>query len=283
MIFIYPLQQIESNSKSKAECLAQIENLGSPRLDEVLHSEYALFESGREAIQKLARHLNLQREDEVFITTTTDTNYVSTCVSATLFNFCRISRVITPNTKAIFVIHTFCFPHTSLMELRTIADERNIPLIEDCISAFDSIDEEGFQLGSIGDYSVYSLPKIFPIEYGGILASRNLVIPQNTDEYLEGELKKWLPKIHYLKAQRRKHYSFLQMHIQNPIYRFTNGVNPFMFGFITDCRSKKLIEKFDFVELGRTHVDDELHVPLNPFATTNEFERIVAMLKEIER
>ncbi len=277
MICIYPLQQIRFNSESKKLQLKKIDDFGSDRLDEILQSDYSLFENGKAAIRSLAKHLNLQREDEIFITTTTDTSYVSTCVSSTLFNFCRISRVLTPYTKAIFVIHTFCFPHPSLMELRKIADERNVPLIEDCISAFDSFDEHGIQLGSVGDYAVYSLPKIFPIEYGGVLLSRTLSIPKTTDHYLENELKMWLPKIHHLKAQRRKHYLFLQRYIQNSLYQITDEINPFMFGFITNHYSK-LIEKLNFVEVGRTHVDYEFHIPVNPFANTDEYERIVCTL-----
>jgi hypothetical protein len=280
MIYIYPLQQINSIFDSKEKCLGRIEDYGSSRLDEVLHSNYVLFESGKAAIKELARHLNLQREDEIFITTTTDTSYVSTCVSSTLFNYCRISRVLTPATKAIFVIHTFCIPNPKLTQLRKIADDRNIPLIEDCISAFDSIDERGIQLGSIGDYAVYSLPKIFPIEYGGVLASRNSGLPQGADEYLEDELKKWLPKIRYLKAQRRKHYLLLQRYIQNIIYNINDQINPFMFGFI-NSNCSEVVKKLDFVELGKTHVRHELHIPLNPFAATDEYERVISTLNDM--
>jgi len=49
------------------------------------------FINGKAAITYLMNKLNLKREDGVFISTTSGSNFVSTCVSATIFNHCKIS------------------------------------------------------------------------------------------------------------------------------------------------------------------------------------------------
>jgi dTDP-4-amino-4,6-dideoxygalactose transaminase len=70
----------------------------------------------------------------------------------------------TQNTGAIFAIHEFGFPHRKLSELRTIANKRGVPLIEDCAYGWGT---EG--IGSTGDYAIYSLTKAFPVQFGGYL------------------------------------------------------------------------------------------------------------------
>ena len=107
MIRILPLEQIKENGLTKNFYLRSIENDSHRELSEIIGSDYTVFESGKAAIRALIEDLKLTRNDEVLITTTTDTSFVSTCVSATIFNYCKISRILTENTKAIFIIHNF--------------------------------------------------------------------------------------------------------------------------------------------------------------------------------
>ena len=49
----------------------------------------------------LANKYKLTRNDEVFISTTSESNFVSSCVTCTFFNYCKVSRVLTEKTKLI--------------------------------------------------------------------------------------------------------------------------------------------------------------------------------------
>jgi hypothetical protein len=274
MIKILPLDQIRVQKKSKEYYLQHIESDNKKSLSEIINAEYSLFNSGREAIGAIMNFLKLTREDEVYITTTTDSSYVSTCVSATIFNFCKISRVLTEKTKAIFVIHTFCFPHPNLIELKKIAEEKNIILIEDCISSFDSYNDENIRLGSIGDFAVYSLPKILPVEYGGVLTSKMQLLKGNNDDYLNNEIVKWIPKLFSIKIRRQERYNLLKKTITNNIYGDVKNINPFMFGFTT-ADFLNLIDKSEYFDEGRTHVKNEVHIPMNPFTEISQYEKIL--------
>ncbi|MBL0310987.1 MAG: DegT/DnrJ/EryC1/StrS family aminotransferase [Bacteroidetes bacterium] len=275
MIRLLPLDQLSENQQSPEEALAQFDAIGSSDLKEITGNEYELFQSGTAAIRAIVEYLYLTWEDEVFITTTTGSSYVSTCVSATVFNYCKLSRVLTDKTKAIFVIHTYGFPHPELMSLRKTANDLNIPLIEDCISSFDSYSASGVRLGSIGDFAVYSLTKIFPFKYGGVLSFKERGIKGIDDTVLYQQLKKWLPVVPELKKKRVSIYQTLKKNISTAIYADDKNANPFMYGFNTLDFFSIQQELAAEMELGRTHVAREVHIPINPFVRLESYLKIV--------
>ncbi len=65
-----------------------------------------------------------------------------------------VRRKITPRTKAIMAVHMLGNP-ARLDELKAIADEHNLLLIEDCAQAFGA-SYKGRRVGSIGDAGTYS-------------------------------------------------------------------------------------------------------------------------------
>jgi hypothetical protein len=271
MVSILPLSQLTENGIQVTDLKRSIEDRGSHEIKDII-GDYRLFKMGRDAITAVINYLQLKRDDEVYITTTTDTSYVSTCVSATIFNICKISRVLTDKTKAIFVIHNFGFPHPDLLALRELADDRKIPLIEDCVFAFDSFTQTGIRLGSIGDFSIYSLYKIVPITYGGILAfKKRAAISGINDRYLETELADWTPKLWYIKKKRQAHYNFLYSRIPNSIYGPLADENPFMYGFYHENEADFLTEPG--VEFGKTHVKKEVHIPVNAFLNQDDLQK----------
>lgn len=77
---------------------------------------------------------------------------------------------ITPRTKAILCVHYAGYP-TRLAELRQIADENGIALIEDCAHALGA-SYNGTSVGTIGDYGIYSFQAIKHMTTvdGGLLA-----------------------------------------------------------------------------------------------------------------
>ena len=72
--------------------------------------------------------------------------------------------------KALFLIHYFGFPQKDLLNIRAICDACQICLIEDCAHSLDSSEGE-IPLGSVGDFSIFSIHKSIPTQSGGFLRS----------------------------------------------------------------------------------------------------------------
>jgi hypothetical protein len=133
---------------------------------------YELTRCGRSAIFRALKLLRLERKDEVFVTTTFETPYVSRCATSTIAKVCLPKRRLTNRTRAILAIHEFGVPHPRIFELRDQAKKRGISLIEDCAHTIDfRIGDR--RVGSIGDIVIYSFPKLLSIRGGGTLAVRN--------------------------------------------------------------------------------------------------------------
>lgn len=84
-----------------------------------------------------------------------------------------IRASITTKTKAIVVVHYAGYP-VRLAEIRAIADEHGIPLIEDCAHALGAT-YDGKAVGTIGDFGIFSFQAIkhMPTVDGGILTTAN--------------------------------------------------------------------------------------------------------------
>jgi dTDP-4-amino-4,6-dideoxygalactose transaminase len=84
-----------------------------------------------------------------------------------------VRRKITPRTKAIMVVHMLGNP-ARLDELKALADEHKLYLIEDCAQAFGA-SYKGRMLGSIGDAGTYSLNsnKMITAGEGGMVVTRD--------------------------------------------------------------------------------------------------------------
>lgn len=78
-----------------------------------------------------------------------------------------VARKIGPNTKALYLIHYAGFPGP-VDEMRKLADQHGIPLIEDC--ALSLLSSDGTKpLGTTGDIGIYCLYKTLPVPNGGAL------------------------------------------------------------------------------------------------------------------
>ena len=76
-------------------------------------------------------------------------------------------------TKALLLIHYFGFPQKGLYKIRDYCKANQVYLIEDCAHSLYSKFGDA-DLGSIGDFSFFSIHKSIPSESGGFLRS-NLV------------------------------------------------------------------------------------------------------------
>lgn len=78
-----------------------------------------------------------------------------------------VERKITSNTRALYLTHYAGFPGPSA-EMRRIADQHGLALIEDC--ALSLLSSDGARpLGTTGDVGIYCLYKALPVPNGGAM------------------------------------------------------------------------------------------------------------------
>jgi len=170
--------------------------------------KYFYTENGRRAINIALSALSLKPNDVITILTTTGNFYISGCVTKEIEKFCRWSRDILPETKALLVNHEFGHPYKSLTRLKQLG----IPIIEDCAGSFFSQDEEN-STGTIGDFAIYSFPKMFPIQVGGLLVVNNDKIPERVHEPEQMLLR-------HIKNVMSKYITFKDEIISKRIYNY---------------------------------------------------------------
>lgn len=76
---------------------------------------------------------------------------------------------ISPQTKGVYIIHPFGWPHP-LAQIDRWRREQGLILIEDCALALFSGNADGSAVGTVGEVSVFSLTKSLPTPDGGILS-----------------------------------------------------------------------------------------------------------------
>jgi hypothetical protein len=198
---------------------------------------YIITYNGRGAINLALSNLNLQKDDVVTILTTSSNYYISGCVTKEIEKFCKWSRKIEPNTKVIFVNHEFGFVHKELEEIK----KYNLPIIEDCAHSFISQNKNN-TVGKIGDYVIYSLPKFFPIQFGGILVSNNKsldnILSDNEINYILSCIGRNIDNITNIKSKRLDNYQYLKSKFElegiNTTFELSNEEIPGVFMFNID-------------------------------------------------
>jgi hypothetical protein len=166
--------------------------------------------NGREGIKLALDHYNLKKTDIVTIITTSNNFYISSCVTKEIESICGWNREIIPETKIIFVNHEFGYPFSDMEELRKL----KIPIIEDCCTTFFSQDVNN-KLGKYGDFSIYSFPKFFPIQIGGIIVKNisdsrigSSLITELEEHYIQNVLSDSLVQEEKLLSKRKENFSF---------------------------------------------------------------------------
>lgn len=129
---------------------------------------YLCFESGRSALSCALAQYGLSTDDEVWILTTTGNRYISGCVTREIEKYCKWSRQQSEKTKLILVNHEFGTVYRAMDEVLKF----NLPVIEDMAMSMFSTDDNR-QTGNYGDFTIFSLPKFFPVQWGGILKINN--------------------------------------------------------------------------------------------------------------
>lgn len=188
---VYRISPFKTKDVSKNYAVAQ-RNLHDPTLIETqLNRAQTSFHytiNGREGIYIALNSYGLQKSDLVTILTTSQNFYISSCVTKEIEKFCKWNREVTNETKIIFVNHEFGTVHPEMEKLAATG----IPIIEDCCTTFFSQDERNM-VGKYGDFAVYSFPKFFPIQIGGLLVNNKN--KQILNSAIDKESKLYIQKV----------------------------------------------------------------------------------------
>ena len=122
--------------------------------------------NGREGISLAIDNLQLVKSDFVTIITPSNNLYISSCVTSQIEKHTNWNRTPNSQTKAYFVNHEFGYLYPNMEDLK----RQNLPVIEDCCTTFFSQNKEK-KIGKYGDFSIYSFPKFFSIQFGGLIVS----------------------------------------------------------------------------------------------------------------
>jgi dTDP-4-amino-4,6-dideoxygalactose transaminase len=245
--------------------------------------------NGRQALSYILQGLNLRRTDEVCIFTTFDFPNVSSCVTSTVFNFCKPSRVFSESTKAVIVIHEFGVPYKDINTLVKECKKRDIPLIEDCAHTIDST-QSGVKVGSAGDWIIGSFPKIFPVYYGGFLIGKtsghiHSSYRQAAEiENLASNLGSFLDQLDDFSSARRKVFHHLTDHAVSlglqPVYVATEEITPWFFPLpVADV--EKVFEQAERnkIECALWHGTNIVVFPCHQFISMEHINRIADVIR----
>ncbi len=201
-----------------------------------LGREFMLTNSGRSALDLVMTEIGTAPSDVVTIFTSLGNSYVSGCVTRTIEKYCRWSMRIEPETKVLLVIHEWGIPHPGMDEICALG----LPVIEDCAYAFASTDN-GSNLGMRGKYSIYSLPKFFSVNFGGIvcgLAGSESVLHRDYEDYICRYIENELRNIDVIISKRKSNWNYLKKLFGSvgaqPFFELTEGTVPGVFMFNAD-------------------------------------------------
>ncbi len=223
-------------------------NYGLPDNDQIDYYLSKRFEgvkyyytlNGRAALSIALSYYNLAEEDIVTIFTTSGNHYISQCVTDVINNFCGWSREIQDKTKVILINHEFGYPFNGLLELK----KTGLPIIEDCAHSFFSTDRYN-SIGRTGDFIIYSFPKIFPVQVGGLIVSTRYDIGKNVDnlssgllQYIKNVLSEHISTKDEIVSRRIFNYQELKSRFEDmdmpERFRLTDFIVPGVFMFRTD-------------------------------------------------
>ena len=134
-------------------------------------NNWLIAKNGREAMAIAMHSLALPKDAITTILTPSNNFYISGCVTSTIQNYTSWNREKSSLTAAYFVNHEFGYLYPEMEQL--VAE--GLPVIEDCCTTFFSQDEAQ-KIGLYGNYSIFSFPKFFSIQIGGLLVGKGVAL-----------------------------------------------------------------------------------------------------------
>ncbi len=259
----------------------------TPQVDKYLSdrfgNKYEFCLKAREGIVIVLNELRLKPDDVVTILTTTGNSYISGCVTKAIEKVCRWSREFTPHTKAIFVNHEFGYAYENVSELK----KYNLPIIEDCAHSFFT---QSPDIGRVGDYVIYSLPKGFSMQLGGIIAYRdklNYKCPIQIVKYIKSALEPQIGQLSSFVKKRKDNFDYYLKSLKDlgiyPYFKLKDGDVPGAFMFVwPECKDYRRLKTF----LNDNGVDSSVFfgqnayfVPVHHNLSNNEIDYICLLIR----
>lgn len=250
--------------------------------------EHYFFDSGKVALLTALKEYDLKQDDEVYIVTTSGNKYVSSCVTDQIKKICNWNRIVSVKTKLVLVIHEFGMIYDKMKEIL----ELGLPIIEDMAMSMLSNDSYN-KVGKYGDYTVFSLPKFFPIQFGGVLKvnKQGFVSPYDTNERIQQDLKKlssyYLENIQDIKDRREKNYSIFKKELAaigvEERFQLKENEVPTVFMFkvptIVDKDGLKIFLQENGVEASVFYGEETFFIPVNQTQDEIDIKFIVSLIK----
>ncbi len=252
--------------------------------------KYALTKNGRQSIHIALSNYNLQRDDVVTILTTTGNQYISSCVTNEIEEFCKWSRKIETSTKVLFVNHEFGFPYPGLNTLK----EHGLPVIEDCAHSFFSKDNDN-SVGKTGDYVIFSFPKMFPIQIGGLIVAnrdnplRSPSLPVVEDQYIRKVVSHHLQRKEDIIHSRLRNYRMLTNLFESldvyPRFKLKPGLVPGVFMFTTSSHQIDLqeLKKYCYsngIQSSVFYGEEAFYIPVHQVLKADELMYFFEVIKD---
>ena len=124
--------------------------------------KWQLLHNGRSAIENALIDSKISKDHKIGIFTTFGNKYVSSCVTNVVSKFCEYEINEEGDYDAYVIIHQFGRP---FRQWDLIDKEKSI--IEECAYSMNS----AYKTGAVGDYVIFSIPKIANVNEGGLLFS----------------------------------------------------------------------------------------------------------------
>ncbi|MFA5173409.1 MAG: DegT/DnrJ/EryC1/StrS family aminotransferase [Candidatus Paceibacterota bacterium] len=155
-------------------------------LEYFFNSPLSIFSSGRFALLEALKLSKLSRCDHILIP-----DFLSQCVLSILNQTSFPVKTPDLKTKAVLILHQWGYPQ-DMDSVILESKKRQLLIIEDCAHSFDS-KYKGKNIGSFGNFSIFSFSKIFPTGMGGFLkvSGQNLKPFHQKENFLKKVFSDW--------------------------------------------------------------------------------------------
>lgn len=269
---VYRISPFSTNYNSVNRKIVEVNHVDRPFVEHYFGASFFPVINGRQAISLALKQYDLKSSDEIYITTTSGNRYISSCVTNEIEKICEWKMEFSNKTKLIFVNHEFGYCHKELARLK----KTGIPIIEDMALSFAS-GGMNCNAGRVGDFVIYSLPKFFPVSFGGVLKcnipDRMKYLPE-TDKELESYfyplMTNYLKQVNTISSCRIENFKYLESKFKEigflPYFEVTENNIPGVFMFKTigiDLQSFKIFMQANGIESSVFYGSEAFYIPVH--------------------
>lgn len=250
---------------------------------------FLCFKNGKSALYYALSQYQLLENDEVYIITSSGNRYISSCVTREIEKFCKWSRQLSDKTKVVLINHEFGTVYETMDEVLKL----DLPIIEDMAMSLFSTDENR-KTGNYGDFTIYSLPKFFPIQWGGVLKINIPDYKKDLSELnsdwsigLQKLLSFYLKDTETIKQVRKQNNTFFQQRLSSLFgfksrFEYTDNETPSVFMCSTpswvNLEGMKVFLQQNGVESSVFYGENAFFVPVHQYLKEEDILFIVTLI-----